>query len=495
MAISGIPDKKEKVFKYKVSDTGLAFHNSRKKIRGIMGPFGSGKSTMCVEDLLFIAFRQEPADDDVRYIRIGILRASYPLLSTTTKRSVEEVFPEQCGRIKETTPMTGTYRIPLPDGTRANIEIIMLAVEEEKDVKKLRSLNLTCIWISEPTEVASDILGAAVERIGRFPSGAYGKVTWSGIIMEFNKPPVGHWLDLLMKNPPSNMEFFIQPPAMFKRETDNGYYYEANPDAENLENLDGGVAYYYNQVELKRADGKAHEIDSLLCLLDSDSKDGKPVWENFSRDIHVTHGEVTPEPYTETVAGMDTSGIHPAVVFSQFLQGSWVVTDELYGEGMGLDAFIKEGLIPLARLRYGTCKIIISCDPANARDSFTGVAPTAHLEAAGFEVYLPKTNKPKLRINAVEKLFNMVRGGLKIGKQCVLLIAACVGGYKYPKKKLAGTLEITHSSTPLKNKDAHVADALQYLALYIVGEEEESEDDEAVRAQMAKNIKAHRRVM
>ena len=52
---------------------------------------------------------------------------------------MEMWYPSECGSIKETAPMEGKYRIPLPDDTVVVMELLLIAVETAEDVKKLRS--------------------------------------------------------------------------------------------------------------------------------------------------------------------------------------------------------------------------------------------------------------------------------------------------------------------------------------------------------------------
>ena len=53
-------------------------------VRGIRGPFGSGKSTACVFEIMRRAREQPPGFDGVRRSRWAILRNTYPELRTTT---------------------------------------------------------------------------------------------------------------------------------------------------------------------------------------------------------------------------------------------------------------------------------------------------------------------------------------------------------------------------------------------------------------------------
>ena len=63
------------------------FMQSRKHVRMAMGPFGSGKSTACVQELLQIALRQKPGEDGVRRTRFAVVRNSYPQLRDSTIRT------------------------------------------------------------------------------------------------------------------------------------------------------------------------------------------------------------------------------------------------------------------------------------------------------------------------------------------------------------------------------------------------------------------------
>jgi hypothetical protein len=442
----------------------------------LMGPFGSGKSTIMAQDMLIYALAQAPDPrDETRYSRWGVIRASYPNLHST-RRTIMEVLPEGAGDITTgNAPWRGVFRFSLPDGTTVNMEIELWSSQTGDDAKKFRSANWTGCWINEATEITSDVLYAAASRVGRFPSRAGGGCTWSGILMDFNRPGYRHWLNnyfgrasLSLDGGDVGVASFTQPPAAFRREAEDGEVsYEANPEAENLENLDGGLDYYRKQMALLGAEGKTDEIESLFCLLDVDTRDGKPVFPTFRRDVHVSRGRLDPLYYQPIVVGFDTSGIHPAAVVVQLQQGRWCVIDEICGLEVGLDAFI-ESLIGLLNSRYRHCETVtVSCDPANARDSYTGLSPAAHLQRNGFKVALPRTNRIDTRVASVATLLNRTYGGLLVSPHCERLISALAGDYHYKRHRLLGSVQAAYSAAPEKNEASHVADALQYAAMQI----------------------------
>lgn len=475
--------------------TPMAFHCATDKfVRAICGPFGSGKSVTCVQELMYIAMRQTPAADGNRYTRFGIVRASYPNLRTTTKKTMEMWYPSECGSIKETAPMEGKFRIPLPDDTVVVMELLLIAVETAEDVKKLRSTDFTAIWINEATEVAQEVLTAATERVGRYPSDRFGTCSWKGVLLDYNKPPRGHWLRKLFESvdTPENYAYFEQPPAAFKHTSEDGIVtYTYNPEADNLKVL--GPNYYPDQVAAKRLVGAFDEIDQLLCMMDVDAKTGKPVFVNFSRETHVAKSVLHPIPGQDVIIAIDTSGIHPAALIAQFMGRQWGIIDELYGDGTGFEDFIYSALLPVLTQRYRGCRILAVCDPANARNGFNATTPVSNLIDARIPAVVAPTNAIKARIEAGNQILAKNVGGVLISPACELLIAALAGGYRFKKTTVAGTIDQTYSTTPEKNEHSHPADAFEYLCLHILraGELDQNSDD--VRRQMQKRTK--RRVM
>lgn len=465
-------------------------------VRAICGPFGSGKSVTCIQELMYVAMRQQAAKDGIRYTRFGIIRATYPNLKTTTKKTMEMWYPTECGSIKESVPMEGRYRIPLPDGTLVNMELLLIAVERPEDVSKLRSTDFTAIWINEATEVHPDVLTAATERVNRYPSERFGTCTWSGVLMDYNKPPRGHWLIELFNNPetPDNYQYFEQPPAAFKIVTEDGrVIYKMNENADNLKVL--GPEYYPNQIAAKKLVGDYDGIDQLLCMMEVDQKHGKPVFPTFDREVHVSKTVLEPLAGEDVIVAIDTSGIHPAALLAQYNGRQWQITDELYGDGTGFEDFVFGALIPVLQMRYPGCRALAVCDPANARDSLRATRPTETLQEAGIQAVVATTNSPKSRIEAGSQVLNRSIGGIIISKSCMLLCAALAGGYRYKRTMIAGTIEETYQSKPEKNEHSHPADAYQYLALYIIRSGELSQDTNAIRQRMTHNLRVRKRVM
>jgi hypothetical protein len=465
-------------FEYKPTATGLALHESDAFFKGMVGPFASGKSTAMAMDMLYSSLAQPPGPDGVRHTRWGVIRASYPNL-LAARKTLLEVMPEGSGTITEAgAPFKGLFKFALNSGDRVQIEIEMWSSQTSEDARKFRSSNWTGCWINEASEVSIGVVLEAMARVGRFPVMAAGGCRWGGVMMDFNHPEDGHWIraffakdSMEMRSPDTGeirrypVDCFRQPPAAFRIERDGEVHYEVNPQAENLENLDGGTDFYGRQIAALRLYGKTDELDGLYCMLDVASMSGRPVWPSFRQDFHVASSPLKPIEGAQAIVGFDTSGIHPAVVVGQFHDGRWKIIDELAGSEEGLESFLHAGLIPLVKSRYPRSEIIVAVDPADARDAYTGLAPTNHLMEAGFRVYRPQTNNPETRIAAVAVMLNRDKGGLLVSPACEGLIAAMRGGYRYSRLRARGTVDVIYRDRPEKNEHSHLADALQYLAL------------------------------
>lgn len=498
---------------YVMSPTGRLLHESDLPVKMICGPYGSGKSCACAVDVLSYVCAQAPASDNVRYTRVGVIRSTYNELLTTTRKSLLEVFPAECGTITGggVSPR-GFYLIPLPDGTTAQVELNLIALASADDCEKLRSVNWTFAWINEATGVPPEVFGTVQQRVGRFPAADMGGVSWGGVILDFNMPPHGSWLYTLINNPPDNYLCIKQPPAAFEEVDEHGKkHFTINDNAENLRNLGAreqgdpedftteedyenyllfkGRRYYRNQIDTLQRMGREDVIENQYCMIDVPIIEGKPVYSNFSYDQHVAKEILTPLPFHNIIIGMDQSGIHPAAVILQMQQHRWCVLDELYADGEGLEDFLNAMLLPLLRSKYSTCPVAAAIDPSNTKDSFTAITPKRRLEDIGIPAVTELTNSPKIRIQTVEHMLNLTSGGLLISPACEMLIRGFQSEYRYRRLRASGTIGAVYTPQPEKNEYSHTQDALQYAALLI----QKGDGDDERMMQISRELAVKRR--
>lgn len=463
------------------------FLASRARVKAIRGPWGSGKSVACCIDLFMRARSQVPSPrDGVRRTRFAVIRNTAPELKTTTIKTWLDWFPEhRFGKFRWSPPYTHPIRIPVGDGTTIESEVIFLALDDETDVKKLLSLEITAAWINEAREVPKAIIDAIDGRVDRYPSKRDGGATYPGIILDTNPPDETHWWpimagdvpppedlpqeDLLTLVKPRTWEFFTQPPAMLEVKDENGNLvgYEMNrgqregiPPAENTRHQ--SPSYWENMIQ-----GKSRSWIRVNVLNEIGTVgDEKRVWTAFDPHVHVAARPLDPIPESTVYVGVDF-GLTPAAVFAQRVGTRWFVLGELMATDMGARRF---GIVLRAELarRFADCPVMIFGDPAgDHRAQSDEKTPMQILRALGIPIRPAPTNDLTVRIEAVAAVLDRAEDGkpcFVLSPSCRMLKAAMAGGYCYRRLKVKGTVP-RYDQQPDKNRYSHIADALQYLML------------------------------
>ena len=292
---------------YEPSPTGKLFHRSNKFVRGVMGPVGSGKSVMCVMELLSRAIEQKP-HQGVRATRWVIVRNSYRELSDTTIKTFFDWIPEDAG-VFERTSMTFFLQYQLPDRTVVKAEFMFRALDRPGDTKKLLSLEITGAFINEAREIHKEVVDLIQTRIGRYPSQRMGGPTWQGLVMDSNPMDTDHWwYKSFEEERPPDWDYFRQPGGL-------------QPNAENTHNL---PARYYERMMQGKSDAW---IDAYVNGNYSFLATGKPVYQEYQDAVHSSTDAVF-VPGHPIIIGADF-GLTPACTFSQIINSQWRVFHEI----------------------------------------------------------------------------------------------------------------------------------------------------------------------
>lgn len=286
---------------YVAEPTPRNFHYSNAFVRGLMGPFGSGKSVACVMEIYTRALEQQ-AYKGVRRSRWALIRNTYPELLSTTLKTFEDWIPHAICPVVLSSPITGHLSVSLPDKTRVEAEFIFLALDQEQDVKKLKGLELTGAWINEASEVRRSVLETLTGRLDRYPPKRLGGATWTGVIMDTNPPNDAHWYYRLAEvEQPENYKFFRQPPALIrcvrkgKGNVEEVHYVPNDgthgvPKAENVDNQNSGFDYWMRMVP-----GKAEEWIKVYVQGEYGSLfTGKAVYPEYSDSVHCAKEDLQP---------------------------------------------------------------------------------------------------------------------------------------------------------------------------------------------------------
>ena len=482
-----IPDTVE--INYQAEPTMAKFHASPAFLRGIKGPIGSGKSVGCVLDLLSCAVQQQPDKNGFRKTRFAAIRNTYPELKSTTIKTWQDWVPEAIAPFKFDAPITCHVGFS-PEGTTwVESEVLFLSCDRPKDVKKLKSLELTRVWLNEASELPKEILDMAMGRVGRYPSKQMGGSDYFGVIADTNPPDDDHWWYKLAEEasaaemayireavreatgkdiPP--MEFFTQPGALIWDEAVQAWV--PNQKAENIKNLNGGYGYYFQQLA-----GKTRQwIEVYIGGNYGKISEGRRVYPEFNDQIHVSKAELQPIEGASLILGQDF-GLSPAASISQitpkgqFRALSEVVTPE-HGS-IGIRTFVNDYLKPHLVNHYGTDMLKglkVWGDPAGTAKAQTDERTCFdELKAAGFDAAPAKTNSFIARRESVAWfLTRMVDGepGFLLDPRCRYLRKGFNGGYFYRRIQVPGE-EARYRDEPDKNRYSHVHDALQYGALSV----------------------------
>lgn len=455
---------------YKAEPVAADFHASHAFFRGLMGPIGSGKSVACICEILKNAHEQKPSPDGVRKTRWAIIRNTYPELMTTTLKTWLDWVPEEICPINRASPITARLTKKMGDGTTVDLEVLFLALDKPKDVKKLLSLELTGVFINEAREVPKVIIDGATSRVGRYPNKSEGGPTRACVIADTNPPDDDHWWYRLSEEErPDNWEFFRQPGGLLKVETQEGVKYEPNPDAQNIDNLPNGYGYYLNQLG-----GKDGEWVKVYILGQYGTvQEGRPVYnKTWNDDLHTAREELKADPQLPIVLGWDF-GLTPACIIGQVMPtGALRVLDELCSENMGITQFGRDIVRPHIIQHYGKCGIAMSiADPAGNTGVDTdartclGILNTKYDEGGvGIQTIAGPSNSTAHRLNAVNTLLTTLRDGkpaFQLSPRCKILRKGFNGGYKYDRVQVSG--DERFRDVPNKNRFSHPHDALQYL--------------------------------
>lgn len=448
--------------KYTASPTAERLINSQQFINLALGPVGSGKSVASMVKLYKHACMQNPGPDGLRRSRWVLVRNTKEQLFQTTLKTWLDWFPDQVAG----TWNKGDKTFYLVNGD-VRAEFIFLPLDDQADVKKLLSLELSGGFINEAREIPFEIFQGLKSRMPRYPSRADGGVTHPVLLLDSNFPQYESWLWRMAEEgrPTEDSEamkdlsVFIQPPAYLPGT------WTPNPDAENLEFLD--KKYYENVTSGASLEFMRTHVWNRYGLKGS----GKPVYEGvFRKTSHVAKDRLLPVKARSVplLVGMDF-GRTPSAVFGQVnAKGKLCVYKTITSENMGIKRFLKEKFLPVMNSMFPRCSLIIIGDPAGKHKSEVGEESVFDIiEAEGYKIVAAPTNIPEKRIGAVEQwLTTMVDGepalALSPGDDNKVLVDGFEYGYHYKEDRTGAA---NYDGSPVKDKFSHPHDAMQYLAL------------------------------
>lgn len=448
---------------YVPSITGNDFHNDNSFVRLIFGPYGSGKSTMCVWEIVRRACSMPIWYNGRRRSKWAIVRNTSGELQSTTLQTWLTWFGGLGDIHKRQKPLM-TYEHWFNDGKGiVELELIFIALDREEDLRKIKSLEVTGVYINELSEVPQGALSHFKGRVNhRYPSRSFCDAPyWSGIICDTNPPDTDHYIykDFEIQQLES-YKIFHQPPGLIKSEENK---WLRNPDADNANNLSDD---YY----LKLAEGQTEDFVKVFCLGEYGSVGfGKRVYPEFNADIHSVD-------HIEAIQGKPINlswdfGLTPACVITQLSErGQLMILKEYTIENMGIRTFAESIVLPSLKIDFPYCKVGISrADPSGKKrdEIMAELSCLGELNDLGIETHGANTNNIEPRLSSVRYfLTRMIDGkpALLISRiNCPVLFRGFNKEYCYDRVSIKG--EERYKNEPKKNAVSHPHDALQYICL------------------------------
>lgn len=461
------------------------FMLSPKYVRVLAGPIGGGKSVCCAHELMRWACDQKPNAEGIRKTRFLIVRNTADQLKSTTLKTIIDWFPPEVYGLYSKTERTLFYTLRLPDDTIVKTEWMLIALDTPDDVRKALSLEATGLWGNESRELHPEVVDGLIMRVNRYPSSKDGGITRAGAIFDTNYPDEETWWEQKMINPPRNWSIHEQPPAVlpldawiekYRKDPPEDQvgmsieenWYAIDPAADNFQHLERD--YYPNTIEGKTEDF----IRVYLRCQFGRSLGGMPVYDKtYKVDRHENQGEPMVHIHSEQYPlciGLDFGRTPAAIICQLTPRGTIAVLSEVTGENMGIQTFVRKHLKPHLVEKYPGMPCFIAADPAGWQKSQNDeLCPADILEQEGFRVLKPHTNKPGMRIEAVEMVLQQSSDAeprLKINRECHMLIQGFRGKYRWKTDKKG---DLLHVKDPDKNEWSHIHDAFQYSMMMIDG--------------------------
>jgi len=461
--------------KYYPTPTGKLFHDSDAFVRHLMGPFGSGKTTMAAMEIIRKSCEMPPCNDGIRRMRCAIIRNTTPELVSSTHKSWMDWFSD-LGNVKARQKPLLSVEHRFNDGKGLiHLEVLFIACDREQDLTKLKSTEFTMAYLNEVSELPQGLMDVIKGRVNnRYPPQHMCPHNyWSGVISDTNPPDTDHWLyNLYEVIRPDGYEIFKQPSGLVMDENGDWIF---NVNSENLktENIKpgeyprGGLTKdYYPKMAL----GANEEFIKVYCCGEYGIvRLGKAVYPQYNDDLH-SIDSIDININHPIQLGWDF-GLTPACLITQYIDGVWYIIKEFVSDNCSTSELVNESVRPWLNKYAPNLEYTSDCDPSDRGSDADNIKAGQRLDEAGIKTDPALTNNPIERIDAVKTfLSKLVNGqpGVQISREsCPVFRKGLLGDYQYRRVRVLS--EERYQDKPNKTHPvSDIQDAAQYIALRLL---------------------------
>lgn len=429
-------------------------HADTHELIAVVGPWGSGKSTIAAFDLYQHCLRYR--------CDALVVRDTYPALRDSCVKKFMEIF-QGAGELSMGPPPTFRWH-----GELRGREVLFRSAESPEDIQKFGSVEVGYAWMEE---VTPGLMPGGAVNLGMSPEVLSGVL---GRIRKWHVPGGKRRLLLSALPPPTTRHWFYS------------LFYDRRPllkgmDDEKVQALTEQVALYKltgtdnlanlppNYYELQTAFLTSQDqVDRFINGEVGSGYGSAAIYaEQWNDSVHISTVKPAPGPL---LVGLDGGLDAAAVWLQQQPSGHLFVLGELATHGLGLEDF-GHAVNAYTATHFGAGRALqVWCDPAIfSRSQNDATNGAQHLARAGL-FPRPGPQKPDIRWSAVRFwLSRMDKGGalLQVHPRCDLLIEGFRGAYHW---KIAGGVPLV--GTADKNEFSHPHDALQYPLAALYGRSE-----------------------
>jgi hypothetical protein len=418
------------------------------------GPIGSGKTRTVLMKAIRLASQQKPSTrDGIRKFKLVAVQENYRQLHRATIPSIHKLLPRSAGEWNGAVngPSQFSLTFGLPDNTRVQFDMDLVAIGENAVEDVMRGYEMTCVWLIELDLLAREVYQFARGRVGRYPDMSEGGPSWYGIIGDCNAPEETSWLyEDIFRDTPDDVMLLRQPSGL-------------DPLAENTENLPPG--YYEKQM----AGQPEWYIERMIKNRPGYSRVGKPVFSEFNETLHSSGRVLEPVPGIPLRLGFDAGGSPACVIVQRLANGKWRVLREITSEqGTGPLRFARMVARDLHDYFANWAVIKGWADPSAAYGADKQMGESSWIEIVAAELGIviepAPTNALIPRLEAIRRpLTTLIDGepGFELSWNCAVLREGFNSGYRFRLIRRPGSNY--YDEEPEKNQFSHPMDALGYV--------------------------------